>query len=96
MSKLGTSHYALSPGGVSTQTIVTAAANVNGIVLRTLSMYGANASIQVRCGGNSFFYGSGNQDAFFWAGELYLPAGQALDWQAGGSSQTLVASYDLL
>ena len=96
MTKLGNSQYALSPGGASTQTIVTAGANTNGIILRTLSLYGANASVQVRHGGNSFFYSSGNQDAIFWAGELFLPPGQALDWQAGGASQTLVASYDLL
>ncbi|MEO0961118.1 MAG: hypothetical protein AAFY01_01720 [Pseudomonadota bacterium] len=97
MSKLvlGQSSYALAPGGAGSQTIVTDVGNANGIILRTIGWYTNNALLLFRIGATELFLGQSGPHTFNWAGELHLPAGQALHWYAGGSGLRLHCTYDL-
>ena len=80
--------------GAATATLVASGANVNGIILRTFSMYAASGGgAEIRIGGDTVFYTQTTSLA--WAGALFIPPGVALQMQMAGSSIYYV-SWDLI
>lgn len=86
----------LSVGANSTdQTIVSAAANTNGLLIRTLYMIaGGSVAVELRVNGNLVF-SCFNSGTFNLIGQpFFVPAGQSLSFYSANSSGSCSITWD--
>lgn len=94
LQRRGLTSYINATLGVSV-TIVTAAANVNGVIIRTVAANTAANLLVVRASGSTLLFLGDSARTYFGPG-IVVPPGQEITAGASGGTVDTVITYDIL